>query len=765
MSAPTVNSAPAAGADVGGAADATTLPADRRRAPGHAPVYASFRADLGPAGERCHDREAVLLAGFVALLARYSGQPTVTVSTSDGGAVGISAEGTFTDLLRAAAASGAAVRGARWGTPELGVRPVHRGRLAVDVDYDTGLFRAGTVHRLMRHYANLLDGGLTVPGMPVARLPLLHGDELTTVLVNWNDTRAAFPVGDGTVHGAFARQAALRPDAIAVVDGDVPMTFAAVDAAANRLAHRLRAGGVTRGTRVGTCLHRSADFLVAVLAVMKAGGAYVPLDPAYPPARLSTMVRDAHCVTVLTEAEPATALPFPMTAIDHSGDDDPGPPDGAVGPDDLCYVIYTSGSTGRPKGIALRHGGVLNNLLDLDTRYAVGPGDSVLALSSLSFDMSVYEFLGVTVAGATVIVPRPDRARNPSHWVELIAAHRVTVWNSAPALLELLVSQAERAGADLSSLRLALLGGDWIPVPLPDRLRAHAPALRFIALGGATEASIHSTLYEVGRVDLSWTSIPYGRPMANQRVYVLDSEMQPVPPGVAGELYLAGDGLARGYTGDPALTAARFVEWTYGPVTGERLYRTGDLVRFGADGLLELLGRMDFQVKVRGVRIETGEVEAAVRRHRSVRAVAVTANRNLVAYVVFHAGHHATCAELRATAAALLPASLVPARFVVLDALPLSPNGKVDRRALPDAPVSAPPAGPAHDEWETVVLDAWRAILGEAGINRDSDFYEVGGDSFAAMRIVQQIDPDLPVTELFEAHTVKALAARLRDRS
>ncbi|GAA0944027.1 hypothetical protein GCM10009558_059010 [Virgisporangium aurantiacum] len=396
----------------------------------------------------------------------------------------------------------------------------------------------------------------------------------------------------------------------------------------------------------------------------------------------------------------------------------------------------------------------------------------MLALSSLSFDMSVYEFLGVTVAGGTVIVPRPDRARNPSHWVELVAAHRVTVWNSAPALLELLVSQAERAGAELTSLRLALLGGDWIPVTLPDRLRAYAPALRFVALGGATEASIHSTLYEVGHPDPDWVSIPYGRPMANQRVYVLDAARQPVPPGVAGELYLAGDGLARGYVGDPALTASRFVpSWTFGPVTGERLYRTGDLARFDADGLLELLGRIDFQVKVRGVRIETGEVEAAVRRHPAVRACAVTATgstdatRRLVAYVVFRPGTAATCADLRDTAATLLPAGLVPARFVVLDALPLSPNGKVDRRALPAAPPAVVAGGRPRDEWEQRVVDAWQEILGAAGIDRDSDFFALGGDSFAAMRIVQCIDPYLPVTDLFANPTVKRLAARLRERA
>jgi amino acid adenylation domain-containing protein len=360
-----------------------------------------------------------------------------------------------------------------------------------------------------------------------------------------------------------------------------------------------------------------------------------------------------------------------------------------VAPGDLCYVIHTSGSTGEPKPIALCHQGVANNVADLNSRYEVGPGDAVLALSSPSFDMSVYEFLGMTAAGGTVVVPETGRAHDVAHWAELLDAHRVTVWNSAPALLDLLVGHLEQhPPAGPLGLRLALLGGDWIGVRLPDRLRALAPGARFIALGGATEASIHSTLFEVQCTDPAWTAIPYGRPMANQRTYILDEARRPVPVGVAGELYLAGDGLARGYLDRPDQTRQRFCQWSYGEVAGERLYRTGDLARFRSDGVIELLGRADSQVKIQGVRVELGEVEAVLRRHPGVQDAVAAApgptdgDRQLVGYVVPREGPAPTAEDLHAHAARWLPAVMVPARFLVLDTLPLSPNGKVDRRAL-----------------------------------------------------------------------------------
>ncbi|MEU7331066.1 non-ribosomal peptide synthetase [Streptomyces parvus] len=818
MSAPPDPASP-----TGSAPGLVRLPADHRRPPGPArrPVWeraadpaepaktgGAVRAEAERAGT---GTDAVLLAAYAALLARWTAQPRVAFGFTAAGrpprllVLDTASDTPFAELVRevaghldrapdpatdlADAAVGFVRGGPAGATPppygELWLRLVDApdGELlgTLDVAYDGGLFAEETAQRFLGHYRTLLAGAVADPGRPLSRLPLLTEAELHRMLVEWNDTRTELPLHDGTLHGAFARQAERRPHAVAVVDGERRVTYAETDAAANRLARHLRALGVTRGTPVGLSLPRSAEFLVAALAVLKAGGAYVPLDPAYPRARLRTMLADARCHAVVTSEESAGRFGLPSERTVRLDTDAAAiaahpdtAPDAAVAPDDLCYIIFTSGSTGRPKGIALRHAGVLNNLLDIDTRYEVGPGDAVLAVSSPSFDMSVYEFLGTAVCGATVVVPDRGSEKDPAHWAELIRTHGITLWNSAPSLYELLVTHAERAGdADLTSLRLSLCGGDWIPVGLPDRIRAHAPGLRFIALGGATEASVHSTVHEVVRTDPARASIPYGRPMANQRTYVLDAARRPVPVGVPGELYLAGDGLARGYTGEQAVTDARFGTWSHGPVTGERLYRTGDLVRYDADGLLELLGRIDFQVKIRGVRVETGEVEAAVTKHPAVKACVVTAHgtadhdKRLIAHAVLHPGDKVTGEELRCHAATSLPPAMVPAAVVLLDAFPLTPNGKVDRTALSAPRGASAESGGAdpespRDAWERRVAEAWCEILGAEHVGRDRDFFAAGGDSLAAIRIVQLIDPHLPVAELFDHPTVRTLGARLR---
>jgi amino acid adenylation domain-containing protein len=530
---------------------------------------------------------------------------------------------------------------------------------------------------------------------------------------------------------------------------------------------------VRTGIRVGLCLERSPELLIAVLGVLQAGGAYVPLDADYPADRLEFMLRDAGCAVLLTSTACMNRLPqpdIPVVRLDRGLESiatwPASHPPASAGPEDLCYVIYTSGSTGQPKGIALRHRGVVNNLLDLNSRFGVGPGDRVLALSSTSFDMSVYELLGTTVAGATVVLPDPDRAKEPAHWADLVTKHRVTVWNSAPALLELFIGHLEQQGDRAAdSIRLAMLGGDWIPLTLPDRLWAQAPRARFISLGGATEASIHSTVYEVAATQPDWTSIPYGRPMANQRTYLLDPAMQPVPIGVPGELYLAGTGLAQGYLNRPELTTQRFVSWSHGPVQDERLYRTGDLARYGPDGLIELLGRMDFQVKIRGLRIELGEVEDVLRRHPDVTEAVVAArqdgagDRTLVGYLVARGGS-VDVRAVHAHAAETLPAFMVPTALVVLDQFPLSPNGKVDRRRLPDPPQPAEggageaPQGPREQR----VADAFSRVLDLQRVGRDDDFFALGGDSWKAILVARAIGGELGVAELFHNPTVRKLA-------
>ncbi|MFG2473008.1 amino acid adenylation domain-containing protein [Streptomyces canus] len=646
--------------------------------------------------------------------------------------------------------------------------------------------------RLRGHLGVLAAAAAADPDLRVTELPLLTPAEEQLMLVEWNRTAADLP-HDRCLHEHFQDRAAAQPDAVAVWESGRATTFAQVNARANRLARRLIGLGVAPGAVVGVTLPRSADLLVALLAVLKAGGCYLPMDPAYPAERLAFLRRDGACDVVL--ATPATAAALPegpgrlltlspsATGPEHRVAADRADPDEVAGaadrdlpgrarPDDLCYVIHTSGSTGEPKGIELRHRGVVNNLTDLNGRFGVGPGDTVLALSSPGFDLSVYEFLGITAAGGTVVVPEPESLQRPAHWADLVQAHHVTVWNSAPALLELFVEHAERRGLVFPGLKVAMLGGDWIGVSLPGRLRALAPDVRVAALGGATESSIHSTLYEVpttGQPD--WPSVPYGRPLANQRLYILDPAGRPVPVGVPGELHLAGVGLARGYAGRADLTAERFHLWHHPAVGEDRLYRTGDLARYHPDGLVELLGRLDFQVKISGVRIELGEIEHHLRRVRGVRqAVAVatagSGERRLVGYVVPYPTETVDPAAVRTQLAERLPAAMVPAAVVVTEDLPLSPNGKIDRRRLTRTPPAAadrrPTAERDRDPDEERVAEVWAHILDVPPPGPDADFFALGGDSFRALRAMSLLAPDQSPAELFKHRTVEALAARLR---
>jgi amino acid adenylation domain-containing protein len=732
-------------------------------------------------------REAVLHAAFVALLHRYTGQEEFAVTVTDGTVrTSVPGDATLRDLV-GRAGSGQPVSGpsavafrtdaGEHGPYELLLDVSGPDRL--ELHYDAALFDTGTARRMLNHYLTLLGAGLADPAHPVALLPLLPPQEQHEMLVRWNATATDLP-HDVCLHRAFEARAAEAPDSAALFHATGSVSFGQLNSAANRLAHHLRSLGIGPESRVGLCLDRSPELVVAVLAVLKSGGAYVPLDPDYPAERLAGMVAGAECTVMISRSDLTANLATTVELILLDRDADliaqrpDGDPEGGAGPDDLCYVIYTSGSTGVPKPIALRHRGVANNLADLNSRYGVGPADRALGLSSPSFDMSVYEILGMTTAGGAVVLPSPDRAKDPAHWAELIVRHGITVWNSAPALLNLLTTHVEESGCrPLPSLRLAMLGGDWIPVTLADRVRAYAPELRFIALGGATESSIHSTLFEVVATDPAWTSVPYGAPMANQRTYILDEARRPVPIGVPGDLHLAGIGLAREYLGQPERTAERFTDWSYGPVTGERLYRTGDLARYRPDGVIELLGRLDFQVKIRGLRIELGEVEAVLRRHPAVREAVVAArtdaagDRVLVGYAVARDGVALDPRKLKEYLADVLPSYMVPSVVLVLDALPLSANGKLDRRALP-APgpmTDGTDSDAPFDEYEQRVAQVWQEVLGIERIGRDSHFFALGGDSMKAIRSMPRISPALKWADLYRNPTLKDLAAHLRTIS
>ncbi|MGW0537947.1 amino acid adenylation domain-containing protein [Streptomyces sp. NPDC003032] len=779
--------------DTGPAKSPVLLPADRPRRPGTPPRCTAVEST----GLGAHtpvsglDRQSAQAAAFAALLHRYTGQEDIGYDRTDASGTAhaqLRVTGTTTlreladgTALGPASATQPAPVALTFGDPaEPAEGPApYELRIVVSDDlaalhYDTALFDAATARRILAHYRTLLEDALSRPDEPVTRLRLLTDAELRRMLVDWNRTET--DLVDGTcLHEAFEAHAARRPDATAAVYEDARFTYGDINAAANRLAHHLRSLGVAPDTRVGLCLERSPELLIAMLGILKAGGAYVPLDPDYPTQRIAGMVNGTTCAVNVSRRELAPRLPAcgdtPLVLLGPGGTDlsaepdhDPAP---LATPDHLCYVIHTSGSTGAPKPIALHHRGVTNNLADLNSRFTAGPDDSVLSLSSPSFDMSVYEYLGITAAGGTVVIPSPARGKDPAHWAELLTEYGITVWNSAPALLDLLVDHLEQSGAEpLHRLRAAMLGGDWIPVPLPGRCRVVAPAMRLFTLGGATEASIHSTIYEVEEADPAWASIPYGRPMANQRTYILDDAFQPVPPGVAGELYLAGTGVARGYLDQPERTAERFIEWTHGEVS-DRVYRTGDMARFGADGLIELLGRKDFQVKLNGLRVELGEIEAVLRSHPAVQQSAVVAHRNqLVAYVVAADGESTDLDALHRLAADRLPQYMVPKVIVPLDRLPLTPNGKVDRKSLPEPDLGeAAYRAPGTDQ-EKILAGVYADVLRVERVGLDDDFVALGGDSVRAIQAVTRARTHgLAITprQILQLRTVALLAEAATD--
>ncbi|MFE0105093.1 amino acid adenylation domain-containing protein [Streptomyces sp. NPDC059009] len=750
-------------------------------------------------------REELLLAGFAALLHRYTAQDLIAfVRTGGTGRAGqvrheVTGTATLRELAEAATVAPAAAPGpvslhfaaAGEDTAVPADREIHLvvragtdGPGALELHYDAELFGQHTAARLLAHYTTLLEDAVRDPGRDVAHLKLLTGAELHRQLVEWNDTHADVDHGV-LLHEAFQARVAEAPDAIAYVHDGVRTTYRELNERANRLAHRLRSLGVGPDTRVGLLLERSPELVIGIWATLKAGGAYVPLDPEYPAERIASMVEGTRCaVTIsrrdLVDGADDSGMLFLEREQDVCADWPAHDPEINAEPHHLCYIIHTSGSTGRPKPIALHHRGVMNNLIDVNGQFGTGRGDAVLTLSSPSFDLSCLDYLGLFVAGATLLIPSAARVKDPSHWVELVRAENATLWNSAPALLELFVDNLEQTGSGpVTSIRNIISGGDWMPVPLPDRVRSHLPNLdRFLVCGGAAEASIYTTLYDIHEVDPAWSSIPYGVAMMNQHLYVLDDNLQPVPPGVTGELCLGGIGVAREYLDRPDLTGPRFVQWSHSWEGGEvhdRIYRTGDMARWfndGRDGLVEFLGRRDFQVKINGHRVELGEIETVLRSHPTVQATAVTAHAGkLVGYVVAEDGQAADPAELTALAAQKLPAFMVPSTVLVLDQLPLTPNGKVDRKNLPEPQAAQTGAyrAPGTAE-ETTLCAVFADVLDVERVGLDDDFLALGGDSIRAVRVVTRARVQgLEVTarEVLQSRTVAELAplARHADTS
>ncbi|GHH83875.1 hypothetical protein GCM10018793_47030 [Streptomyces sulfonofaciens] len=657
--------------------------------------------------------------------------------------------------------------------------------LLVNWDVVEELFPEGLVDDMFAAYLDALRELCVDPGAWQRPAPVSVPTTALDVRQAANATSG--PVPQGLLHDPFTARAAAAPERVAVIAADRRLTYGTVDRESNRVANWLVARGAAPGTLVGVVMNKGWEQIVAALGVLKSGAAYVPLDAGLPADRLRLLLTEAGISLVLTQSPVDEGASWPedtvRLAVDTAGAADGGeepPRCRSAAPDDLAYVIFTSGSTGTPKGVMIEHGAALNTIADVNDRFGVGPEDRVLALSALNFDLSVYDVFGMLAAGGAIVLPEPELRREPARWAELVSRHGVTVWNSVPALMELFTEHllAEQQDEGMP-LRLVMMSGDWIAQALPGRIRDVLPHAEVWSLGGATEASIWSILHRVDGVEPGWTSVPYGKPMRNQRFHVLDDALRPRPAWVPGMLYIAGHGLARGYLGDEAKTRSSFVRH---PVTGERLYRTGDLGRYRPDGTIELLGREDHQVKVQGFRIELGEVETALLHCPGVRtAVAAvtdssTGSKQLVAYVVpeeeASGRAQVTSEELRRRLGRVLPDYMVPQRIGVLARLPLSANGKVDRAALPAIGSSASATGengataPANDT-ERALEAIWEEFFDTRPIGTASSFFELGGDSMLAVRLMArirgQMGVSLPVSTLFARQTIAQLAEVVHD--
>lgn len=640
--------------------------------------------------------------------------------------------------------------------------------------YDSALFAAETVAALAGQFAELLRGVVADPAQTVARLPLLGCAERERVLVEWNRSEQVLPAAR-TVHGLVEEQVARRPDKTAVIGGEQTFSYRVLNQRANQLAHYLIEGGAAAGQHIGICSARSADMLVAMLAVLKTGATYVPLDPAFPRERLSMMMEDAAIALVLTHESVWETLALPAAQVLLLDRDWPEiatfaahNPRRIVTPPSPAYVIYTSGSTGKPKGVAVPHRAVVNFLASMAREPGMDADDVMLAVTTLSFDIAVLELLlPLTVGAATVIASR-EVSSDAQRLEEMMESSGATLMQATPATWRMLLSNGWRGCPRLT----ALCGGEALPRQLADALLPRVAALW--NMYGPTETTVWSTLM---RVESGADAVAIGRPIANTQVYIVDGAMQPVPPGVPGELCIGGAGVALGYLNRPELTADKFIADPY--AGGEaRLYKTGDLARWRRDGTLECLGRLDHQVKLRGFRIELGEIETRLCRHASVQQAVVMVredrpgDQRLAAYVV-GVNEAVSAAELKSHLAETLPGYMLPSHIVVLTEFPLTPNGKVNRRALP-APAdgmhgAAGDVVAPRDRDEIQLASLWEQLLGVHPVGVNQNFFDLGGHSLLAVQLMagirERFGMELPVSVLFQHNTVEALARLLREHS
>src|SRR5579864_1191049 len=633
--------------------------------------------------------------------------------------------------------------------------------------YNTDLFDGPTITRMMGHFRNLLESAAKDPAIPLSRMPLLTEGERHQLLVEWNDTQVPYPAVE-CLHQFFEEQVERTPDAVAVTHEGQSLSYRELNERANRLAHYLRKSNVGPDVLVGICVERSLEMMVGILGILKAGGAYVPLDPAYPKDRLAVILEDAKAPILLTQERLTTLLPEQGARLVRLDSDWPeiakesaSNPQRNITRKNLDYVLFTSGSTGRPKGVALEHRSAV--IFVHWARQVFLPEEVVgtLLSTSICFDLSVFEMFVPLSMGGTVII-----AQNALELPKLQAAGKVTLINTVPSAIAALV----RMGGVPRSVRVVNLAGEALLSSLAQEIYEQTGVDKVYNLYGPTEDTTYSTYTLVPRGG----EVTIGRPLFNTQAYVLDESRQPVPIGVPGELFLAGDGLARGYFGREDLTNERFIPNPFSSRPGARMYRTGDLARFLPNGEIEYLGRIDNQVKIRGFRIELEEIETVLSKHSSVESAVVIAredipgDKRLVAYVV-PAGTAISAAVLQEAVRQRLPEYMVPSAFVELKQLPLSPNGKISRRLLPAPETSLERLNvvPARDELEAALVTIWQGVLKVNEIGIRDDFFDLGGHSLMAARVLIEVEKltgrELPLSALFRGATIESLARLIRE--
>jgi len=672
-----------------------------------------------------------------------------------------------------------APRGMEQTNYPLAIYAVPGPRLTLRVAHDRRRIDDAAAARMLRHLHRILKSFIADPQGRLADVAMLGESERHEILCGFNNTACEVP-SNVVVHNLFEMQCERTPQAVAAICGDERCTYAELNARAEAIAGRLRALGIQSEDRVGICLHRSIDMLAAVLGVLKAGAAYVPLDPAFPSQRLAMMIEDAEPRAIVTQHELTEALP-PCAAsrllvsdaagCSHVAIDPYARKAGRTGdPARAAYVIFTSGSTGRPKGVVIEHRAVVNFLTSMARQPSLNASDTLIAVTTLSFDIAGLELLLPLSVGARVVIAAAEEAADPFRLQELLNLHGATVMQATPATWRMLL---ESGWPGREGLRV-LCGGEPLGRDLADALLNRSAELW--NLYGPTETTIWSS---VQRIAVDDQPVSIGRPIANTSIYILDDSLEPVPIGVIGELYIAGSGVARGYLNRADLSAERFVPDPFCRTAGARMYRTGDLARHRSDGTIECLGRVDHQVKIRGFRIELGEIESAMQMHPSVRQAVVVdredapGDKRLVAYWIGADDEQIDVGELRRQLHERLPDYMIPAAFVRLDALPLTPNGKLDRRALPAPDTDRHELGESYiaprDHEERTLAAIWSQLLSRSTIGAHDNFFELGGHSLLATRLVSKIREamavSLPLRTVFDAPTLASLAERIRAAS